>query len=102
MSISTTLAPLPTPDAFTRTLPDAGIVRLATFNADVAEFSARSNSSVEFAASVSAPPSSTIPFALVCSTLNVVPALNVMGPMPVVDVSRRRSVAVSRTESFPG
>ena len=86
-----------TPETFTRTLPEAGIVKLATFSADVAEFAAMSNSIVELSASVSAPPSSTIPFALVCSIFNVVPALNVMGPTPVVAVSRRRSVAVSRT-----
>ena len=83
-------------------MPDAGIVRLATFRADVAVFSARSNSSVAFADSVSAPPSSTIPVGLVCSTFNVVPPLKDIAPMPVAAVSRRRSVAVSRTWRLPG
>ena len=36
-----------------------------------------------------APPSSTIPFARVCSTFSVVPAANVIGPLAVDAVSRR-------------
>ena len=86
---------------FTLTVPDAGNVRPATLSADVVAFAARSKSSIEFAASVSDPLSSTIPVGLVCSTLNVVPLLKVFVPLPGAAVSRRTSVAVSFTVKAP-
>ena len=88
-------------ESFTLTVPDAGSASVATLNADVVAFSARTNSSVEFAASVSESLSVTIPVGLVCSTLNVVPLSNVFVPLPGAAVSRRRSVAVFFTVKAP-